>query len=324
MVGVDASIAPDKASPGTGVLLNIKLNLAEGAHANSNSVMDPNLIPTAFLPTPQAGVSWGQPNYPHPTEVVEWYSEDPLSVFENGATITVPLTVERNAPTGQLTVEGSLRIQVCDSEKCYPVRRVPVKVPLAVVSGKSTVQAASTGQSHGHKSDSGDSTVKTNSIKKEEPANTLGLDFAFTDFNGKKRKLSEFRGKFVLLDFWATWCKPCLADIPKLKTLYEKYKAGGFEIIGMDTETIGDEAEDPAPEFVKERFEQARKIILTRGVTWTQATNETAVPVAMNVFGVKALPTKILIDRDGKIIATIGENDDLTGIVEKLVNADKQ
>ena len=150
------------------------------------------------------------------------------------------------------------------------------------------------------------------------------MDFSFFDFNGKERKLSEFRGKLVLLDFWATWCKPCLADIPKLKVLYEKYRASGFEIIGMDTETIGDEAEEPDPEFVKQRFEQAKKIVSTRGVAWTQATNETAVPIAMKIYNVKALPTKILIGKDGKVLATIGEKDDLTGIVEKLINEQKQ
>jgi len=323
-VGVGASIVPAKATPGAEVMLNLKLNLADGAHANSNEITDPNLIPTVFLPKQAAGLTWGQPKYPQPTHVNEWYSTDPLSVYEDGAEITVPLIVEKTATPGPLTVEGSLRIQVCDSEKCYPVRRVPVKASLLVVGEVPPTTNASASMPQEQKSDPANSIVKTHSTGKELPTKISGIDFAFVDFSGKERKLSEFRGKFVLLDFWATWCKPCLADIPKLKVLYEKYKANGFEIIGMDTETIGDEAEAPDPVFVKERFEQAKKIVSTRGVTWTQATNETAVPVAMKVFGVKALPTKILIDRDGKIIATIGEKDDLTGIVEKLVNPNKQ
>ena len=165
-------------------------------------------------------------------------------------------------------------------------------------------------------------TANTNSAGKPA-ANSKAVDFDFTDFTGKARKLSEFRGKYVLLDFWATWCRPCLADIPKLKDLYDKHKAEGFEIVGMDSETIGDEQDAPDPEFAKESAEQAQKIVATRGVNWTQATSTTAVPVASKVFGVKSLPTKILIDKDGKVIARIGEKDDLKAIVEKLLSEAK-
>lgn len=143
---------------------------------------------------------------------------------------------------------------------------------------------------------------------KAPPATAVVADFDFTDFAGKKRKFSEFTGKVVLIDFWATWCGPCLADIPKLKKIHEKYKADGFEILGLNAETIGDE--DPDPAFAKEAAKRAIQIVNTRGVTWPQANSATSLPVAVNNFGVKVLPTKVLIGRDGKIIARLGEKDD--------------
>ncbi len=69
-------------------------------------------------------------------------------------------------------------------------------------------------------------------------------DFAFTAMDGSKRHLSDFRGKHLLIDFWGTWCGPCVGEIPFLKKAYDTYKDKGFEILGMDNELPDVTADD--------------------------------------------------------------------------------
>ena len=87
----------------------------------------------------------------------------------------------------------------------------------------------------------------------------------------------------------------------------------------MDSETLGQDAEDNDPEFAKERDERARQIVSTRGASWTHATAATAVPIAAKVFAVEKLPTKILIDAQGKIVARVEEGAELDTWLEKLL-----
>jgi thiol-disulfide isomerase/thioredoxin len=130
-------------------------------------------------------------------------------------------------------------------------------------------------------------------------------DFNFTDFNGKPRRLSEFRGKYVLLDFWGTWCGPCVADIPHLKKAFDKYQSRGFEILGMDQD---------------EDLEKVKKFLTEKGASWTQATTASIKELIEQRFRITAFPTIILLDPKGQILS-LGRKDQLPLRGEELVTA---
>jgi thiol-disulfide isomerase/thioredoxin len=143
-------------------------------------------------------------------------------------------------------------------------------------------------------------------------------DFNFTDFNGSARHFSEYRGRVVLLDFWASWCSPCLADIPQLKSAYEKFRTQGFEIIGMNSETVGQTEVDPS--FLRDAQTQAREIVRRRGVSWTQSNSESSVAAA-KLFGIESLPAKFLIDREGRLVATVKDIAELDSLLPGLLKS---
>ncbi|HKQ52086.1 MAG TPA: redoxin domain-containing protein [Pyrinomonadaceae bacterium] len=111
-------------------------------------------------------------------------------------------------------------------------------------------------------------------------------DFQFTDFNGKKRKLSEFRGKYVLLDFWAAWCPPCRRELPYQKGAYSRFQERGFEILGMNN--------DDNPEYVKDWLKK-------NGINWPQAKMESIRELEIR-YRIHLFPTSILLGPDGKVV----------------------
>jgi thiol-disulfide isomerase/thioredoxin len=125
-------------------------------------------------------------------------------------------------------------------------------------------------------------------------------DFSLVDFDGRARKLSDFRGKYVLLDFWGTWCGPCIAEMNELDPIYAEYAPRGFEIIGMNMEKTAGRL--GADEY-KAVNDTARAFVAKAGHKWIQATQQSIERFALEVIHVSAYPTTILIAPDGTVVS---------------------
>jgi len=139
-------------------------------------------------------------------------------------------------------------------------------------------------------------------------------DFAFVDFEGGRHKLSDYRGKVVLLDFWGTWCGPCIEEMKHLDPLYERHHARGFEVISMDMEKTSGKL---TPEGYAAVNATARAFIAKAGHKWLQATQESIERVALDVIHVNSYPTCILIGRDGKVISRDARGETLAALLAK-------
>ena len=114
-------------------------------------------------------------------------------------------------------------------------------------------------------------------------------DFSATDIDGKPISLRQYRGKVVLLDFWAVWNGFCIGDILNVKKIYDTYKDQGFEVIGVSLDT--DET-------------KLRNYLEENDIPWRQIYTglERQSPLAQ-VYDVRSLPARWLINREGKLIA---------------------
>lgn len=125
----------------------------------------------------------------------------------------------------------------------------------------------------------------TNAAGKTSKERKAAPEFTLTDANGSSVKLSDYRGKVVLLNFWATWCGPCTLEIPWFIDFEQEFKSRGFEVVGISMDDDGWAAIKP---YVAEHKMNYRVLLGNDSVSQLYG-------------GVEALPTTFIIDRDGKI-----------------------
>lgn len=132
------------------------------------------------------------------------------------------------------------------------------------------------------------------------------LDIQFVSTAGEEIDLSAMTDQVVLVDFWATWCGPCVAKMPSLISTYEKYKEKGFEIVGICLDN------NPAA------FEQ---FTTQNGIDWPQHFDGTGFSNSFaQKYKVSGIPATFLIGKDGKIVATNLQGDSLDELVSSLLN----
>ncbi|MEN8154639.1 MAG: TlpA disulfide reductase family protein [Acidobacteriota bacterium] len=120
------------------------------------------------------------------------------------------------------------------------------------------------------------------------PLSGPAIDFNAVDIDGKNIKLSEFKGKVVILDFWATWCPPCLKEIPNLKKIYTKFKDDDFEIISIALE--------------RKPREHALKFVADKKMNWVHVIDKLKGREIATEYRIRYIPTMYIINKKGEII----------------------
>lgn len=129
--------------------------------------------------------------------------------------------------------------------------------------------------------------TKQPAVSKETGFGKKAPEFSLSDIKGGEKKLSDFQGKVLIIDFWATWCPPCRQEIPHFISLYDQYKSKGLEIIGISLDQNG--------------VKTVSEFIAKNKINYTVLMGNEKVNDLYG--GIAAIPTTFIVDREGNIKA---------------------
>ncbi len=132
-----------------------------------------------------------------------------------------------------------------------------------------------------------------------QPMELSGKTYQGTDFDWQ-----AYRGKVVLVNFWATWCHACLEEMPRLREVYDEYRERGFEVVGISLD---------------ENQSELARFMATKGMPWTVLHHADGPHPAAEKYFVNSIPEQILVDQDGNVLARGVRADDLPEQLEQLL-----
>ena len=131
--------------------------------------------------------------------------------------------------------------------------------------------------------------ITFSNVEAKEKQQRLASNFTLKNLEGEDVSLSQFRGKYLLINFWATWCAPCKIEMPSLEKLYRQFKSDNFDMIGISNDMFGARV--------------VRPYIKATNLTFPLLLDQRM--IVSRQFGIVSLPTTILIDPQGIIIGVL-------------------